>query len=68
MGRPAQSSGWSLEVAGNRHPREMATVRSGGYRTRLIGLLTMSWPASTPKGGAGLLSVPQPGNGRALIV
>jgi hypothetical protein len=28
----------------------------------------MSWPASTPKGGAGLLSVPQPGNGRVLIV
>ena len=68
MGRPAQSSGWSLEVAGNRHPREMVTVRSGGYRTRLIGLLTMSWPASTPKGGAGLLSVPQPGKGRVLIV
>ena len=29
MGRPALSSGWSLEVAGNRHPREMATVRFG---------------------------------------
>ncbi len=32
-------SGWLLEAVGNRCPRLMATVRFGGHRTRLIGLL-----------------------------
>jgi len=33
--RPAEPSGWSLEAAGNRRPRQMATI----YRTRLTGEL-----------------------------